>query len=125
MLCRTAANFIHDAAQDSLRFPTKIMACLTVARRAIWLCNWPLELHMKDQMLSIPYCGILFGDCLEHLCKDYVRRKRSFCQLKRKKYCSSSFHYCPHHCHTFCKLPTRLKRGKVLHVLSCESCERV
>ncbi|OXB76727.1 UNVERIFIED_CONTAM: hypothetical protein H355_000275 [Colinus virginianus] len=61
-LCKLAAHFIHDAAEDSLRLTVKNMACLTVAWRAIWLRPWTSSLDLRCQLLSLPYTGgKLFG----------------------------------------------------------------
>ncbi|KAJ7409991.1 neuronal cell adhesion molecule isoform X1 [Pitangus sulphuratus] len=65
-LCRIAANFIHDAAEDSLRLTVKSMACLTVAWRAIWLRPWTSLLDLKCKLLSLPYTGGYFHLFLLH-----------------------------------------------------------
>lgn len=117
VLSRTAADFIHDAAEDSLRLTVKNIACLTVARRAIWLRNWSLDVHMKHQLLSLPYTGeTLFGDCLEQVFKIYVQKKRLLHHFKRQKYYSGFLCY-PHRCCTSYRSPSRLKRGRALQSL--------
>ncbi|NXI65080.1 LAP2A protein, partial [Anseranas semipalmata] len=94
-LCKIAANFIHDAAEDSLRLTVKNMACLTVAWRAIWLRPWTSSLDLKCQLLSLPYTGgKLFGESLVQIMKDFAEHKHSLQQLKKKSSIrSSSFSY--------------------------------
>lgn len=120
ILSRTAASFIHDAAEDSLRLTVKNLACLTVARRAIWLRNWPLDICMKHQLLSLPYTvGTLFGACLEQVFKDYIQKRRLLHHFKRQQYYSGFLCY-PHRCCTSYRLPNRLKKRALqsLHVNS-------
>ncbi|KAH0616607.1 hypothetical protein JD844_027849 [Phrynosoma platyrhinos] len=58
VLCRSATNFIRDAAQDSLILTVKNIACLIVARRAVWLHSWPLDLVKKiNEIASDSYTG--------------------------------------------------------------------
>uniref|UniRef100_A0A8C2TQR0 Neuronal cell adhesion molecule n=1 Tax=Coturnix japonica TaxID=93934 RepID=A0A8C2TQR0_COTJA len=84
-LCKLAANFIHDAAEDSLRLTVKNMACLTVAWRAIWLRPWTSSLDLRYQLLSLPYTGgKLFGESLVQILKDFAEHKQSLHLMKKK-----------------------------------------
>uniref|UniRef100_A0A8V0XCQ6 Neuronal cell adhesion molecule n=1 Tax=Gallus gallus TaxID=9031 RepID=A0A8V0XCQ6_CHICK len=84
-LCKLAANFIHDAAEDSLRLTVKNMACLTVAWRAIWLRPWTSSLDLRCRLLSLPYTGgKLFGESLVQILKDFAEHKHSLHQMKKK-----------------------------------------
>ncbi|NXN64998.1 LAP2A protein, partial [Himantopus himantopus] len=112
-LCKIAANFIHDAAEDSLRLTVKNMACLTVAWRAIWLRPWTSSLDLKCKLLSLPYTGgKLFGESLVQIMKDFSEHKHSLHQLKKKSSAgSSSFSY-PHKCLSSFRSPPKFKGGK-------------
>ncbi|XP_042647992.1 neuronal cell adhesion molecule isoform X10 [Tyto alba] len=112
-LCKIAANFIHDAAEDSLRLTIKNMACLTVAWRAIWLRPWTSSLDLKCKLLSLPYTGgKLFGESLVQIMKDFSEHKHSLHQLKKKSFVgSSSFSY-PHKCLSSFRSPPRFKGGR-------------
>ncbi|NXX50943.1 LAP2A protein, partial [Tricholaema leucomelas] len=112
-LCKIAANFIHDAAEDSLRLTAKSMACLTVAWRAVWLRPSTSSLDLKCKLLSLPYTGgKLFGEALGQIMKDFSECKQSLCQLRRKNSVrSSSFSY-PHKCLSSFRSPPKFKGGK-------------
>ncbi|NWX47150.1 LAP2A protein, partial [Steatornis caripensis] len=112
-LCKIAANFIHDAAEDSLRLTVKSMACLTIAWRAIWLRPWTSLLDLKCKLLSLPYTGgKLFGESLVQIMKDFSEHKHSLRQLKKKSSVgSSSFSY-PHKCLSSFRSPPKFKAGK-------------
>ncbi|NWY54120.1 LAP2A protein, partial [Chionis minor] len=112
-LCKIAANFIHDAAEDSLRLTVKNMACLTVAWRAIWLRPWTSSLDLKCKLLSLPYTGgKLFGGSLVQIMKDFSEHKHYLRQLKKKSSVgSSSFSY-PHKCLSSLRSPPKFKGGK-------------
>ncbi|NWU57959.1 LAP2A protein, partial [Dromas ardeola] len=112
-LCKIAANFIHDAAEDSLRLTIKNMACLTVAWRAIWLRPWTSSLDLTCKLLSLPYTGgKLFGESLVQIMKDFAEHKHSLRQLKKKSSVgSSSFSY-PHKCLSSFRSPPKFKGGK-------------
>nr|XP_047921809.1 neuronal cell adhesion molecule isoform X3 [Anser cygnoides] len=112
-LCKLAANFIHDAAEDSLRLTVKNMACLTVAWRAIWLRPWTSSLDLKCQLLSLPYTGgKLFGESLVQIMKDFAEHKRSSQQRKKKSSLrSSSFSY-PRKSLSYFHSPPKFKGGK-------------
>ncbi|NXV30284.1 LAP2A protein, partial [Rissa tridactyla] len=112
-LCKIAANFIHDAAEDSLRLTVKNMACLTVAWRAIWLRPWTSSLDLTCKLLSLPYTGgKLFGESLVQIMKDFSEHKHSLRQLKKKSSVgSSSFSY-PHKCLSSFRSPPKFKGGK-------------
>ncbi|NXG20417.1 LAP2A protein, partial [Grallaria varia] len=112
-LCKIAADFIHDAAEDSLRLTVKNMACLTVAWRAIWLRPWTSSLDLKCKLLSLPYTGgKLFGDSLVQIMKDFSGHKHSLHQMKKKSSLgSSSFSY-PYKCLSSLRSPPRFKGGK-------------
>ncbi|XP_042322737.1 neuronal cell adhesion molecule isoform X5 [Sceloporus undulatus] len=117
VLCRTATNFICDAAQDSLILTVKNIACLIVARRALWLHSWPLDLGMKNKLLSLPYSGeTLFGDCLEKVFKDFVQKKSPH-QWKRKKHSSSCFLHYPRRSLISYQFSSRFRRGRILQSL--------
>ncbi|XP_062838542.1 neuronal cell adhesion molecule isoform X12 [Anolis carolinensis] len=116
-LCRTAANFIHDAAQDFLSLTVKNIASLSQARQAIRLRSWPLNLGMKNKLLSFPYSGeTLFGNYVEQIFKDLVHKKLSY-QWKRKKHHSSSLLCYPHRYRVSHKFSCRFKRERVLRSL--------
>ncbi|XP_074937116.1 neuronal cell adhesion molecule isoform X13 [Phalacrocorax aristotelis] len=112
-LCKIAANFIHDAAEDSLRLTVKNMACLTVARRAIWLRPWTSSLDLKCKLLSLPYTGgKLFGESLVQIMKDFSEHKHASHQLKKKSSVGrSSFSY-PHKCLSSFRSPPKFKGGR-------------
>ncbi|XP_057259654.1 neuronal cell adhesion molecule isoform X15 [Pezoporus wallicus] len=112
-LCKIAANFIHDAAEDSLTLTVKNMACLTVAWRAIWLRPWASSLDLKCKLLSLPYRGgKLFGESLVQIMKDFSEHKHSLRQLKKKSSLgSSSFSY-SHKCLSSLRSPPKFKGGK-------------
>ncbi|XP_038022127.1 neuronal cell adhesion molecule isoform X5 [Anas platyrhynchos] len=112
-LCKLAANFIHDAAEDSLRLTIKNMACLTVAWRAIWLRPWTSSLDLKCQLLSLPYTGgKLFGESLVQIMKDFAEHKHSLQQPKKKSSLrSSSFSY-PRKSLSYFHSPPKFKGGK-------------
>uniref|UniRef100_A0A8B9BKU5 Neuronal cell adhesion molecule n=1 Tax=Anser brachyrhynchus TaxID=132585 RepID=A0A8B9BKU5_9AVES len=112
-LCKLAANFIHDAAEDSLRLTVKNMACLTVAWRAIWLRPWTSSLDLKCQLLSLPYTGgKLFGESLVQIMKDFAEHKCSSQQRKKKSSLrSSSFSY-PRKSLSYFHSPPKFKGGK-------------
>ncbi|NXN93276.1 LAP2A protein, partial [Rhinopomastus cyanomelas] len=111
-LCKLAANFIQDAAEDSLRLTVKIMACLTTAWRAVWLRPWASSLDLKRKLLSLPYRGgRLFGESLAQIMKDFSEHKRSLHKLKKSSAGSSSFS-CPHKCLSSSRSPPKFKGGK-------------
>ncbi|XP_074726437.1 neuronal cell adhesion molecule isoform X10 [Strix uralensis] len=112
-LCKIAANFIRDAAEDSLRLTIKNMACLTVAWRTIWLRPWTSSLDLKYKLLSLPYRGgKLFGESLVQIMKDFSEHKHSLRQLKKKSSIgSSSFSY-PHKCLSSFRSPPKFKGGR-------------
>ncbi|NXM66404.1 LAP2A protein, partial [Serilophus lunatus] len=112
-LCKIAANFIHDAAEDSLRLTVKNTACLTVAWRTIWLRPWTSSLDLKCKLLSLPYTGgKLFGESLVQIMKDFSEHKHSLHQMKKKSSIgSSSFSYRPK-CLSSLRSPPKLKGGK-------------
>ncbi|NXS58000.1 LAP2A protein, partial [Brachypteracias leptosomus] len=112
-LCKIAANFIHDAAEDSLRLTVKNMACLTVAWRALWLRPWASSQDLRCKLLSLPYIGgKLFGESLVQILKDFSEHKHSFRQLRKKASVgSSSFSY-PHKCLSSLRSPPKFKGGK-------------
>ncbi|XP_050838121.1 neuronal cell adhesion molecule isoform X2 [Serinus canaria] len=111
-LCKIAANFIHDAAEDSLRLTVKNVACLTVAWRALWLRPWSSSLDLKCKLLSLPYTGgKLFGDSLVQLMKDVSEHKHSLRQMKKKSSVGSSS-CSPHKCLSSLRSPPKFKGGK-------------
>ncbi|NWI65578.1 LAP2A protein, partial [Todus mexicanus] len=112
-LCKIAANFIHDAAEDSLSLTVKSLACLTVAWRAVWLRPWTSSLHLRCKLLSLPYTGgKLFGESLVRIMKDFSEHKNSFRQMKKKSSVgSSSFSY-PHRCLSSFRSPPKFKGAK-------------
>lgn len=112
-LCRIAANFIHDAAEDSLRLTVKNMACLTVAWRAIWLRPWTSSQDLKCKLLSLPYTGgKLFGESLVQIMKDFSEHKHSLRQLKKKSSLGSSLCSYPQKCLSSFRSPPKFKGGK-------------
>ncbi|NXV84109.1 LAP2A protein, partial [Atlantisia rogersi] len=112
-LCKIAANFIHDAAEDSLRLTIKNMACLTVAWRAIWLRPWTSSLDLKCKLLSLPYTGgRLFGESLVQIMKDFTEHKHSSRQLKKKNSAGNSLFPYPHKCLSSLRSPPKFKGGK-------------
>ncbi|NXG88580.1 LAP2A protein, partial [Stercorarius parasiticus] len=112
-LCKIAANFIHDAAEDSLRLTVKNMACLTVAWRAIWLRPWTSSLDLTCKLLSLPYTGgKLFGESLVQIMKDFSEHKHSLRQLKKKSSVGSSSYSYPHKCLSSFRSPPKFKGGK-------------
>ncbi|XP_052645284.1 neuronal cell adhesion molecule isoform X12 [Harpia harpyja] len=118
-LSKIAANFIHDAAEDSLRLTVKNMACLTVAWRAIWLRPWTSSLDLKCKLLSLPYTGgKLFGESLVQIMKDFSEHRHSLRQLKKKSSVGrSSFSY-PHKCLSSFRSPPKFKGGKGKYKIS-------
>ncbi|NWR50590.1 LAP2A protein, partial [Regulus satrapa] len=111
-LCKIAANFIHDAAEDSLRLTVKNAACLTVAWRALWLRPWSLSLDLKCKLLSLPYTGgKLFGEPLVQIMKDFSEHKQSLRQRKKKSSVASSS-CSPHKCLSSLRSPPKFKGGK-------------
>ncbi|XP_059703072.1 neuronal cell adhesion molecule isoform X5 [Haemorhous mexicanus] len=111
-LCKIAANFIHDAAEDSLRLTVKNVACLTVAWRALWLRPWSSSLGLKCKLLSLPYTGgKLFGESLVQLMKDVSEHKHSLHQMKKKNSVGSSS-CSPHKCLSSLRSPPKFKGGK-------------
>ncbi|XP_075600630.1 neuronal cell adhesion molecule isoform X9 [Balearica regulorum gibbericeps] len=112
-LCKIATNFIHDAAEDSLRLTIKNMACLTVAWRAIWLRPWTSSLDLKRKLLSLPYTGgKLFGESLVQIMKDFSEHKHSLRQLKKKISIGNTSCSYPHKCLTSFRSPPKFKGGK-------------
>ncbi|NXI98754.1 LAP2A protein, partial [Psophia crepitans] len=112
-LCKIAANFIHDAAEDSLRLTIKNMACLTVAWRAIWLRPWTSSLDVKRKLLSLPYTGgKLFGESLVQIMKDFSEHKHTLHQLKKKNSAGNSACSYPHKCLSSFRSPPKFKGGK-------------
>ncbi|NXW86384.1 LAP2A protein, partial [Alopecoenas beccarii] len=112
-LRKIAANFIHDAAEDSLRLTIKNMACLTVAWRAIWLRPWTSSLDLKCKLLSLPYTGgKLFGESLVQIMKDFSEHKHSLRQLKKRSSVGSSSLSYPHKCLSSFRSPPKFKGGK-------------
>ncbi|NXP50769.1 LAP2A protein, partial [Heliornis fulica] len=110
-LCKIAANFIHDAAEDSLRLTIKNMACLTVAWRAVWLRPWTSSLDLKCKLLSLPYTGgMLFGESLAQVVKDFPEHKHSVRQPK-KKHSVGNFS-CPQKRPSSFRSPPKFKGGK-------------
>ncbi|NWT11017.1 LAP2A protein, partial [Vireo altiloquus] len=110
-LCKIAANFIHDAAEDSLRLTVKTVACLTVAWRALWLRPWSSSLDLRCKLLSSPYTGgKLFGESLAQIMKDFSEHKHSLRQMKKKSSVGSSS--CSHKCLSSLRSPPKFKGGK-------------
>ncbi|XP_046762795.1 neuronal cell adhesion molecule isoform X51 [Gallus gallus] len=117
-LCKLAANFIHDAAEDSLRLTVKNMACLTVAWRAIWLRPWTSSLDLRCWLLSLPYTGgKLFGESLVQILKDFAEHKHSLHQMKKKCSFGHSFSY-PHKSRSSFRSPPKFKGGKGKYKIS-------
>ncbi|NXA45048.1 LAP2A protein, partial [Nothocercus julius] len=117
-LCKIAANFIHDAAEDSLRLTVKNMACLTVAWRAIWLRPWASSLNLKCRLLSLPYTGgKLFGESAVKFLKDFSENQHSFHRQRKKRSIESSLFSYPHSClssfHSSSKFKGRKGKYKV------------
>ncbi|XP_071279711.1 neuronal cell adhesion molecule isoform X8 [Agelaius tricolor] len=111
-LCKIAANFIHDAAEDSLRLTVKNVACLTVAWRALWLRPWSSSLDLKCKLLSLPYTGgKLFGESLVQIMKDVSEHKHYLRQRKKKSSAGSSS-CSPHKCVSSLRSPPKFKGGK-------------
>ncbi|NWV89796.1 LAP2A protein, partial [Machaerirhynchus nigripectus] len=111
-LCKIAANFIHDAAEDSLRLTVKNVACLTVAWRALWLRPWSSLLDLKCKLLSLPYTGgKLFGESLVQIMKDFSEHKHSLRQMKKKSSVGSSS-CSPQKCLSSLRSPPKFKGGK-------------
>ncbi|NWX97671.1 LAP2A protein, partial [Nothoprocta ornata] len=112
-LCKMAANFIHDAAEDSLRLTLKNIACLTVAWRAVWLRPWTSSLDLKCRLLSLPYTGgKLFGESVVKLMKDFSENKHSFHQQRKKRSLESSWFSYPHSCLSSSRSSPKFKGGK-------------
>ncbi|XP_057878577.1 neuronal cell adhesion molecule isoform X12 [Melospiza georgiana] len=111
-LCKIAANFIHDAAEDSLRLTVKNVACLTVAWRALWLRPWSSSLDLKCKLLSLPYTGgKLFGESLVQIMKDVSEHKHYLRQRKKKSSAGNSS--CSHHKGvSSLRSPPKFKGGK-------------
>ncbi|NXX90414.1 LAP2A protein, partial [Centropus bengalensis] len=115
-LCKIAANFIHDAAEDSLRLTVKNMACLTVAWRAIWLRPWTSLPDLKCKLLSLPYTGgKLFGGSLVRIMRDFSEHKHSLRQLKKKSSAGSSSFCYPRRCLSSLRSPLKYKGSKGKH----------
>ncbi|XP_014726642.1 PREDICTED: neuronal cell adhesion molecule isoform X9 [Sturnus vulgaris] len=111
-LCKIAASFIHDAAEDFLRLTVKNVACLTVAWRALWLRPWSSSLDLKYKLLSLPYTGgKLFGESLVQIMKDFSEHKHSLHQMKKKSSAESSS-CSPHKCLSSLRSPPKFKGGK-------------
>lgn len=111
-LCKIAANFIHDAAEDSLSLTVKNVACLTVAWRALWLRPWSSSLDLKCKLLSLPYAGgKLFGESLVQIMKDFPGHKHFLRQMKKKSSVGSSS-CSPHKCLSSLRSPPKFKGGK-------------
>ncbi|XP_064558673.1 neuronal cell adhesion molecule isoform X10 [Zonotrichia leucophrys gambelii] len=111
-LCKIAANFIHDAAEDSLRLTVKNVACLTVAWRALWLRPWSSSLDLKCKLLSLPYTGgKLFGESLVQIMKDVSEHKHYLRQRKKKSSAGSSS-CSPHKGVSSLRSPPKFKGGK-------------
>ncbi|XP_074395974.1 neuronal cell adhesion molecule isoform X19 [Zonotrichia albicollis] len=111
-LCKIAANFIHDAAEDSLRLTVKNVACLTVAWRALWLRPWSSPLDLKCKLLSLPYTGgKLFGESLVQIMKDVSEHKHYLRQRKKKSSAGSSS-CSPHKGVSSLRSPPKFKGGK-------------
>ncbi|NXR77506.1 LAP2A protein, partial [Pycnonotus jocosus] len=111
-LCKIAANFIHDAAEDSLSLTVKNVACLTVAWRALWLRPWSSSLDLKCKLLSLPYSGgKLFGESLVQIMKDFSERKHSLHQMRKRSSVGSSS-CSPHKCLSSLRSPPKFKGGK-------------
>ncbi|NWW90163.1 LAP2A protein, partial [Rhynochetos jubatus] len=112
-LCKIAANFIHDAAEDSLRLTVKNMACLTVAWRAIWLRPWTSSLDLTRKLLSLPYTGgKLFGESLVQVMEDFPGHGRSSRQPRKKSSVGNSSFSSPHKCLSSFRSPPKYKGGK-------------
>ncbi|NXP05733.1 LAP2A protein, partial [Thinocorus orbignyianus] len=112
-LCQIAANFIHDAAEDSLKLTVKNMACLTVAWRAVWLRPWTSSVDLTSKLLSLPYTGgKLFGEPLVQIMKDFSEHKHSLRQLKKRSSVGSSSFSCPHKCLSSFRSPPKFKGGR-------------
>ncbi|XP_017588619.1 PREDICTED: neuronal cell adhesion molecule isoform X9 [Corvus brachyrhynchos] len=111
-LCKIAANFIHDAAEDSLTLTVKNVACLTVAWRALWLRPWSSSQDLKCKLLSLPYTGgKLFGESLVQIMKDFSEHKHSSRHMKKKSSVGSSS-CSPHKCLSSLRSPPKFKGGK-------------
>lgn len=111
-LCKIAANFIHDAAEDCLSLTVKNVACLAVAWRALWLRPWSSSLGLKCKLLSLPYSGgKLFGESLVQIMKDFSECKHSLRQRKKKSSVGSSS-CSPHKCLSSLRSPPKFKGGK-------------
>ncbi|NWV64215.1 LAP2A protein, partial [Malurus elegans] len=117
-LCKIAANFIHDAAEDSLKLTVKNVACLTVAWRALWLRPWSASLDLKCKLLSLPYTGgKLFGESLVQIMKDFSEHKHSLHQTKKKSSVGSSS-CSPRKCLSSLRSPPKFKGGKGTYKVS-------
>ncbi|XP_063252717.1 neuronal cell adhesion molecule isoform X8 [Prinia subflava] len=111
-LCKIAADFIHDAAEDSLSLTVKNVACLTIAWRALWLRPWSSSPDLKRKLLSLPYTGgKLFGDSLLQIMKEFSEHKHSLHQVKKKSSVGSSS-CSPHKCLSSLRSPPKFKGGK-------------
>lgn len=117
-LCKIAADFIHDAAEDSLRLTVKNVACLIVAWRALWLRPWSSSRDLKYKLLSLPYKGgKLFGESLVQIMKDFSEHKHPSRQMKKKNSAGSSS-CSPHKCLSSLRSPPKFKGGKGKYKIS-------
>ncbi|XP_032913045.1 neuronal cell adhesion molecule isoform X15 [Catharus ustulatus] len=117
-LCKIAADFIHDAAEDSLRLTVKNVACLIVAWRALWLRPWSSSRDLKCKLLSLPYKGgKLFGESLVQIMKDFSEHKHPSRQMKKKNSAGSSS-CSPHKCLSSLRSPPKFKGGKGKYKIS-------
>ncbi|XP_061471597.1 uncharacterized protein LOC133379752 [Rhineura floridana] len=66
-----------DASMDALQFAARSMAASTVARRNIWLRQWPVDSGSQTRLTALPFSGSkLFGEPLEaHLVETRDKKK--------------------------------------------------
>lgn len=63
---KLSADFIGEAAIDSMRYSARAMLHAVMAKRALWLKPWAADAASKQNWCKIPYDGkTLFGEKLE------------------------------------------------------------
>ncbi|XP_048342392.1 NIF3-like protein 1 isoform X1 [Sphaerodactylus townsendi] len=73
-----AVSFLSDASLDSMVFTARSMANASVARRALWLRAWEMDLHSKSTVIAYPFQGgRLFGDSLDEILVETRERKKA------------------------------------------------
>ncbi|XP_068102520.1 lamina-associated polypeptide 2, isoforms alpha/zeta-like [Hyperolius riggenbachi] len=81
-----AANYLSDAADDTVRLSARTTALVNSTRRGIWVKTWQGDTSSKSKLCGIPCEGeLLFGSKLDETLERSSDNKKNF-PIKRKNF---------------------------------------